>query len=219
MLMRCAGNKKYILKALIFALPALLAAQALEGFATSISGFEHHSETMAEQGEGVPDSMFRKLPPGHNKYPSLSKKWCRRSLLFFAGDNSTLAGNENEINENEIKEITDIRAVVTPYGAEKVLIWGKNIAAPAIFAIEGEKPRVVCDFRGFRLGRGISKKIKANGRMIKIIRIGLYEGEDAKVRIVLDLSPDASYDVEQTLFEKENIYELAVKPEKIIIRK
>ncbi|MFC1883220.1 AMIN domain-containing protein [Thermodesulfobacteriota bacterium] len=131
--------------------------------------------------------------------------------IFLAENNGQSPGNPKAPGK-----ITTIKIKILYSGEEKVLISGNGISPPKIFALEGEKPRVVCDFKGVGLGPDVEKKIEVDGKFIKMIRTAAYENEGGKVRVVLDLSPEGSYEVEQTFFKKQNIYELIVKPEKAI---
>jgi hypothetical protein len=129
-----------------------------------------------------------------------------------------LAENSPKSHENADSaiKITGIRFKILYSGEEKVIILGRGITPPLIFALEGKNPRVVCDFKGTDLGSGIASEIKTGGKFIKMIRTGLHKGGGGKVRVVLDLSPEESYEVEQTFYKNQHTYELIIKPEKSI---
>ena len=111
------------------------------------------------------------------------------------------------------KELKKIRFVTTPGGEEKVLIWLNGKFPPHTFSLEGERPRVVCDFFDARLGSNLGRSIKAGGRMIKEIRVGSYKDPKPKVRVVLDLVSRESgdYEVQPIFYKEENIFALVVK--------
>ena len=111
------------------------------------------------------------------------------------------------------KELKDIRFAATPEGEEKVLIWLNGNFSPKIFALEGDRPRIVCDFIGARLGGPIGRSIKTSGRIIKKIRIGSYTGSNPKVRVVLDIvdRETGDYEVQPIFYEDENIFAVVVK--------
>lgn len=112
----------------------------------------------------------------------------------------------------QIKLITAIKAVVTPEGEEKVLFYLNGFYPPKVIVLEGEKPRVVCDFYDTNLNPKTKYPIKVNGNLLKQIRIGIYRRKTAKIRVVLDLKPSYDYDVEQTFFMNESIYAIILKP-------
>ncbi|MCP4666352.1 MAG: AMIN domain-containing protein [Deltaproteobacteria bacterium] len=111
------------------------------------------------------------------------------------------------------KEVKKIRFETTPEGEEKVLIWLNGKFPPRTFPLEGDRPRVVCDFFDAGLGGSIGSSIKAGGRIIKEIRIGSYKGSRPKVRVVLDLvrRESSDYEVQQIFYEDENIFALVLK--------
>ncbi len=111
----------------------------------------------------------------------------------------------------EIKLITGIKAVVTSEREEKVIFYLNGFYPPKVIVLEGEKPRVVCDFFDTKLDPKTTYPIKVNGNLLRQIRIGIYRRKEAKTRVVLDLNPIHDYDVEQTFFKKENIYVIIVK--------
>ncbi len=76
--------------------------------------------------------------------------------------------------------------------------------------IEGEVPRVVCDFPAARLAPGVKQNLPVKTGVVKRIRVGVHKGQKPKVRVVLDLKDGQSYAVEQFFFEKENYYAIMV---------
>ncbi len=111
------------------------------------------------------------------------------------------------------KELKKIRFEITPEGEEKVLIWLNGKFPPQTFSLEGDRPRVVCDFVDARLVGAIGSSIKAGGRIVKEIRIGSYKDPRPKVRIVLDLvgRESSDYEVQPVFYEDENIFALVLK--------
>ena len=126
--------------------------------------------------------------------------------------------SKSYVSQKTANKITGIRFEVLYSEEERVIISGTGISPPKIFALEGENPRVVCDFKGMDLSNSISRKISTKGKFIKMIRTALYKAEGGKVRVVLDLSPERSYEVEQTFYKNKDAYELIIKPEKPMIR-
>ena len=108
-------------------------------------------------------------------------------------------------------------AVITAIGADKseknmetVKVDIDRVFVPETFVLEGEKPRIVCDFFGATLHPDVAKEIVVNGQYIEKIRIGAYENPERKLRIVLDLKVGKDYEVQQVFFEKESLYSLSV---------
>jgi hypothetical protein len=77
--------------------------------------------------------------------------------------------------------------------------------------VEGEKPRVVCDFFDAGLAPDIGYSIEVSNGIVEKIRTGIHKSPKFKVRVVLDLIPERNYEVDQFFFEKENYYVLVVK--------
>jgi AMIN domain len=73
---------------------------------------------------------------------------------------------------------------------------------PKVFALKGDKPRVVFDFMDTRLARTVPASIDAGGSMIHRIRLGRY---DHKTRAVIDLVVGEDVNFEQTFDEAQNI--------------
>jgi hypothetical protein len=98
-------------------------------------------------------------------------------------------------------------------GGERITIELNGKYPPKIFALEGDKPRVVCDFFEATLAEGVRRSLQVNGKVIREIRTAEYKGKHGKVRVVLDLVPrsSADYQVQPVFYEKQNIYALVVK--------
>ena len=111
------------------------------------------------------------------------------------------------------KKITDIRVEVTQEGEEKVIFALNGFYPPKSFSIEGDQPRVVCDFFGTRLANSIINRTKVSGKFIQQIRIGIHKGNKPKIRVVLDLVPEKQYKVKQLFFKEDHVYTLIVGPD------
>ena len=109
--------------------------------------------------------------------------------------------------------IKDITFKSTKDGTEIVFIYSDRYFTPSVFALEGEKPRLVIDIKNATvLKKGLSKII-VNGKLIKQIRTNL-KSKSNTLRVVLDHYPSANYFVSQVYYEAENIFALEVKEEK-----
>lgn len=92
---------------------------------------------------------------------------------------------------------------------EMVLFHLNDFFPPTVSAIEKNNPRVLCDFKNMRLSKDVQTKIDANGKYVEGIRTAYHEDKD-KVRVVLDLSPDRDYDLQQVFFKNDNLFVLIV---------
>jgi hypothetical protein len=85
-----------------------------------------------------------------------------------------------------------------------VLFDLKGFQTPNTFTIDGNRPRLVCDFQTARLEPGVKPRIPVSGNLIKDIRVAYHADPAAKVRVVLDLQVDRNYEVEQIYFRQES---------------
>jgi hypothetical protein len=109
------------------------------------------------------------------------------------------------------REIMAIRAEVASKDVAKVIFELNGPFPPQTMIVEGEKPRVVCDFFDVGLASDIGDSIEVNNGIIEKIRTGMHKWPKFKVRVVLDLVPERNYEIDQFFFEKENYYILVVK--------
>ncbi len=107
----------------------------------------------------------------------------------------------------------------TPSKQEERIIFKLNGAyIPKIFAIKGEKPRVVFDFPDTRTARLLNNIINTNGKFIKRIRVGIHNEPNPKTRVVFDLLPDKEVDFKQDFDPQKNaliitVYHAGTEPE------
>lgn len=92
---------------------------------------------------------------------------------------------------------------------EMVLFKLNEFHPPIVFGIEEGTPRVVCDFKDTAAGRNIPESLKTAGKFIRKIRIG-EQKEENKLRVVLDLVPNYSYDLQQVFFKEENLFVIII---------
>ena len=143
------------------------------------------------------------------------------SILSYSARKTSGLGHEEPIVESNqtdntkiIKEVRAIRFEFAEGGEEKVFFLVNGFYPPKRHVLEGDRPRIACDFYGARLGKGIGRCIKVNGRLIQQIRTAVHPGKNPKIRVVLDLVPGKNYDVEQVFYKKENLYVVIVKEER-----
>ena len=106
--------------------------------------------------------------------------------------------------------INAIGADTSEKDMETVKVDLDRVFVPETFVLEGDRPRIVCDFFGATLHPDVKKEIAVNGQYIEKIRIGAYENPEKKIRIVLDLAVGKDYEVQQVFFEKESLFSLSV---------
>ena len=108
-------------------------------------------------------------------------------------------------------ELREIRFEKGKDGEESVLFLLNGDYPPKTFAIEGKKPRLVCDFFDAGLDKKFKNLTKTDGRLIKTIRVGIHLSPVPKTRVVLDLRPDQDYEVLQAFFYDEKTYALVLR--------
>ncbi|XCN71819.1 MAG: AMIN domain-containing protein [Candidatus Electrothrix aestuarii] len=92
---------------------------------------------------------------------------------------------------------------------EMVLFKLNEFHPPIVFGIEEGTPRVVCDFKDTAAAKDLPESLKTSGKYIQKIRVGKNKGEK-KVRVVLDLVPNYSYDLQQVFFKEENLFVIII---------
>jgi hypothetical protein len=87
----------------------------------------------------------------------------------------------------------------------------REFSPPKLLAIEGDAPRVVCDFFGAGLADTVKTHQTVDGNYVKRIRVGAHR-DPSKTRVVLDLAPEYDYDVRQMYVKDQGIFILAITP-------
>ena len=91
----------------------------------------------------------------------------------------------------------------TPSASEDRVTFQLNGAhLPKMFALKGDRPRVVFDFTNTFPTKSVKNSIKADGAFIKQVRSGIHRGDKPKTRIVFDLKSGQDVDFKQD-FDKE----------------
>ncbi len=92
---------------------------------------------------------------------------------------------------------------------EMVMFRLNKFHPPVVFGLEEKKPRVVCDFQDTAAGERLPESVPADGKHVKGIRI---ERDEAghKIRVLLDLAPNSSYDLQQVFFKNDNLFVLII---------
>ena len=92
----------------------------------------------------------------------------------------------------------------------KIFIELDGYHLPDTLVLEGDRPRVACDFYGLHPDPALQKDIPVYTGFIRSIRLGVHSGGKAKTRVVIDLLPENNYIVEQHFFIEENTYLLDI---------
>lgn len=135
--------------------------------------------------------------------------WAHRSLFKTPSPTPEKTASAIPVSD-EKGMIQRIRTVVTDPKHAQIIFELNGYYPPKIMVIEGEAPRVVCDFFSVRLAQSVKKTFPVTTDVVKRIRVGVHKDPKPKVRVVLDLNPGYNYEVEQFFFEKENYYALRI---------
>jgi hypothetical protein len=92
---------------------------------------------------------------------------------------------------------------------EMVMFRLNKFHPPVVFGLEEKKPRVVCDFQDTVPGERLKESVAANGKFVRNIRI-TKQAAERKIRVVLDLMPNKSYDLQQVFFKNDNLFVLII---------
>jgi len=137
-----------------------------------------------------------------------ASEWKRPTYLLAQ---STGAANDKEQPADDTPlVITDIQFRLEKGTKERVLVFANRFIDPTVMALEGEKPRFVVDVRNTHSVKKGLKTIPVNGQFIQQIRTH-HDTNTRTLRIVLDLSPNENYTVNQLFFKKDNLYVVEVE--------
>ncbi|HUU80150.1 MAG TPA: SH3 domain-containing protein [Acidobacteriota bacterium] len=138
------------------------------------------------------------------RLPDNRSGWAHESLFYGRSESQVTAALRS-------KEIKELKVDLTSESEERVIIVLNGFYPPQMFSLEGERPRIVCDFPDARLGDGIVHYIDVNGKFIQLVRVAVHRGANPKVRIVLDLLPHQNYDVQQIFLKEQCLYTIIVR--------
>ncbi len=92
---------------------------------------------------------------------------------------------------------------------EMVMFRLNKFHPPVVFGLEENKPRVVCDFQDTVPGERLADHVDVDGKFVRSIRVDKNTAEH-KIRVVLDLTPNKSYDLQQVFFKNDNLFVLII---------
>ena len=105
--------------------------------------------------------------------------------------------------------LKEIRFQKASDSKEVVFFVLNDFYKPKVSTINGERPRLVCDFN-IQIGDLTNQWITTNGDFIQRIRVRIHSSPKSKIRVVLDLVSNQNYYIEQKFYQKENIFALIV---------
>jgi hypothetical protein len=120
---------------------------------------------------------------------------------------------ETPSNESEQRGIKAIRLENPAEDTVHVNIELGGFYPPAVWVMEGSRPRIICDFNGVGVVPGVGSRLEFDNSLVASIRVGQHSDPVKKVRVVVDLVGGPNYSVEQLFFEKESLYRLVIKRE------
>jgi len=127
--------------------------------------------------------------------------WAHR-MLFSKDVPRSSGGAKRLIKGIWVEELTQERG--------KIFIELDGYSLPDTLVLEGDRPRVACDFYGLHPDPALQKEISVYTGIIRSIRLGVHSGAKAKTRVVIDLLSENNYVVEQQFFLEENTYLLDI---------
>lgn len=92
---------------------------------------------------------------------------------------------------------------------EMVMFKLSGFFPPSVHGVEEGIPRVICDFNNTKLAGSAKKLIKTEGKFVRSIRTSKTKKPE-KVRVVIDLEPNHSYDLQQVFFKDDNLFVIIV---------
>jgi len=92
---------------------------------------------------------------------------------------------------------------------EMVMFKLNGFYPPSVHGVEEGIPRVICDFNKTTLTAETKKRVVTDGKYVKALRISTTKKPE-KVRVVIDLEPNHSYDLQQVFFKDDNLFVIIV---------
>jgi hypothetical protein len=132
-------------------------------------------------------------------------------ILYGAGPHLKKAPPSRKVSTASSRKILAIDSDITSPSEEKINILMTGNFPPEAQVIEGDTPRIYCDFPDVRMEKTVSRTIAVNGKYVLQIRTGIHPPPESKSRVVLDLVPHHDYEVEQLFYENENRYSIIIR--------
>ena len=97
-------------------------------------------------------------------------------------------------------------------GRERVRIKLEGAHEPKVYTLDGENPRLICDFPGAGYAGLVKPVVKGGGTLVTRIRVGAHDPPARKVRVVLDIEPGRKYTYNREFSKEENILNILLVP-------
>lgn len=97
-------------------------------------------------------------------------------------------------------------------GRERVRIKLEGAHEPKVYTLDGENPRLICDFPGAGYAGLVKPVVKGGGTLVTRIRVGAHDPPARKVRVVLDIEPGRKYTYTREFSKEENILNILLVP-------
>ncbi len=113
------------------------------------------------------------------------------------------------VPESKDPELSSVKFDSTSPKGEMVMFKLNGFFPPSVHGVEEGIPRVICDFNNTKLTGTTKKRIKTKGKFVKTLRISKTRKPE-KVRVIIDLEPNHSYDLQQVFFKDDNLFVIIV---------
>lgn len=130
------------------------------------------------------------------------------SLLILVG----VAGGGRTEAQTDKCVIKGIQVTKQQRGVDEVVIVMTGCETPRMSGLEGKKPRIVIDFHNGDCEDLRALNLRPQGNHVWRIRGAKHDSPDGLLRIVLDLNPEKSYFVDQTLHLGEGTFTVFIRP-------
>jgi hypothetical protein len=135
-------------------------------------------------------------------------------ILYGAGSHLKNTAPSQKASSASSKKILEINSDITSPSGEIINMALTGPFPPEAQVIEGDAPRIFCDFPDVHMDKTIKRTIAVNGKYVLQVRTGIHPPPESKTRVVLDLVPNHDYEVEQLFYEKENRYSMIIREKK-----
>jgi hypothetical protein len=132
-------------------------------------------------------------------------------ILYGANPHLKKAQTSQKDSAASSRKILAIDSDITSPSGEIINIVLTGNFPPEAQVIEGDIPRIYCDFPDVRMEKTVNRTIGVNGKYVLQIRTGIHPPPESKTRVVLDLVPHHDYEVEQLFYENENRYSIIIR--------
>ncbi|PIE57473.1 MAG: hypothetical protein CSA33_08295 [Desulfobulbus propionicus] len=92
---------------------------------------------------------------------------------------------------------------------EMVLFQLNGFYPPSVQGVEDDTPRAICDFEKTIMAPNVTGIEKTGGQWVKSIRLG-QDTDPGQIRVLIDLVPHKSYDLQQVFFKEDNLFVIIV---------